>query len=537
MARQNFPIALSSVLPVMGSLLSGVLLALSFPGVGQTSLAFVGLVPLMYAVQSAPPKRAAWLGLLSGLVFFLISLSWLQTLPAKVDGLGLKASALLGYATLALYCALYFVPMAVVVAAGVQRWGTRSWRINLRLMFAATMVWVASEYLRSFLFTGFPWNALGVSQYSNLAIIQIAEWGGVYIVSAALVWMNAAVFITLRQYTHGTRTKQYRPHVELMLGLLPIALAAAHGMSTLLNRPPLRQSMRVVLVQPNIPQSAKWDDQKDQEILNRLEELTSAALQLEDIDLVIWPETALPGFVHFDRSSYLLVKRMAALGAPLLVGSMDVVFSGAGRTYYNSSILFDTNGVEVAKYNKQHLVPFGEYVPFPGLMRKFTPLDIDFGGGRESTLFRLRGQAAFSTLICFEDIVAPLSVKAVRNNARWLVNQTNDGWFDPSSQSEQHVAHAVFRCIENRVPMARCCNTGITCTIDAFGAVQRKLAPRIQGFTTTEIHPRPLGLKKTFYTRNGDAFAKGSLLAAATVIFALRSSRWKKKGKPAEPTI
>jgi apolipoprotein N-acyltransferase len=164
-------------------------------------------------------------------------------------------------------------------------------------------------------------------------------------------------------------------------------------------------------------------------------------------------------------------------------------------------------------------------------MRKFTPIDVDFGKGTESTIMPLAGGARFSVLICFEDIVAPLAVKATRAGARWLVNQSNDAWFDPSAQSEQHLAHAVFRCVENRIPMARCCNTGVTCMIDAYGAVKRNLELQTKGFTIDTLTPRPVGLEKTFYTRNGDAFAKIALLVGATVLFVLRSKGWKRGGK------
>jgi len=511
-----------SFAPLFGSILSGVLLAMSFPGFENPALAYIGLVPLMFAVRNVPAKKAALLGLLAGFVFFMVSISWLHNLTGKVEGFGLKASALLGYVVLALYCALYFIPPALTVSACVRRWGLDSWHRNLRLMFCVSMVWVASEYVRGFLFTGFPWNPLGVSQYGSPALIQIAQWGGVHIVSACIVWMNTALFITLSQYIQGLRSRKYRPHVELMLGLLPVALSASYGLNTLFNQPVFPHPIHIALIQPNIAQAEKWAPEMDLEIRTRLAELTDTATRLGGLDLVIWPETAVPDFIRVSRTSHALVKRMVARGTPLLVGAMDVEFSEGGRTYSNSSFLYGTNGTLVAKYDKQHLVPFGEYVPFPGLMGKFTPVDIDFRGGTESTLLPLRGKASFSVLICFEDIVAPLSVKAVRNGARWLINQTNDAWFDPSAQSEQHLAHAVFRCVENRVPMARCCNSGTTCTIDAYGNLDRSLAPRTSGFTTADIHPRPVGLAQTFYTRHPDAFAKFALLAAATIAFTLR---------------
>ncbi|MDF7823207.1 apolipoprotein N-acyltransferase [Pontiellaceae bacterium B12227] len=532
--KLDHPVLQSPLLPILGSILSGVLLALAFPGFGNPTVIFVALVPLMLAVQSSSVKKASWLGLLSGFVFFMMSLSWLGNLTGRVEGIGLQLSALLGFAVLALYCALYFIPFSITVALGTKKWAGDNLRKNVRFMFAVTMVWVGSEYLRGLLFTGFPWNPLGVSQYSNPAIIQIAEWGGVSAITAYIVWMNAGVFLTLRQYTHGNRTKSYKPHFELMLGIVPVALSVANGMNVLFNRPQFFEGVTVALVQPNIEQAAKWDSAMDQDIRTRLEELTSAASRLNEVDLIIWPETAVPDFVRTSRSSYELVKRVTESGIPLLAGSMDVQYHEQGRTYYNSSILFGKDGEELGKYNKQHLVPFGEYVPFPGLMRKFTPIAVDFGHGEGSTVIPLEGKASFSVLICFEDIVASLARNATLAGARWLVNQTNDAWFDPSAQSEQHIAHAVFRCIENRIPMVRCCNTGVTGIIDAYGNIDRKLDPRMKGFTTGVLAPRPDGMEQTFYTRHGNLFEKVSLLAGATVLFVLRSSTRKRRTKKDE---
>lgn len=517
----------SRALPFFGSIFSGVLLALSFPGFSKTSLVYIGLVPLFFAVRNASIKKAALLGLLAGFVFFMGSMFWLHTLTGKVEGVGLKASALLGYIVLALYCALYFIPATLTVSVCVKRWGLNSWWKNVRLMFFVTMVWVASEYVRSFLFTGFPWNFLGVSQYGSPALIQIAQWGGVYMVSACIVWMNTALFITLSQYILGVRARKYRVHIELMLGLLPTALSASYGLQTIFNVPVFPDPVHVALVQPNIAQTEKWDEGKDQDIRMRLEQLTETVTRIGGLDLVIWPETALPDFVRASRQSHALVMQVMERGTPLLTGSMDVEFSDSKRTYFNSSLLYGTNGSIVAKYDKQHLVPFGEYVPFPKLLGTFTPVAVDFRGGTESTLLPLQGKASFSVLICFEDIIAPLSVNAVRNGARWLVNQTNDGWFDPSYQSEQHLAHAVFRCVENRVPMVRCCNTGVTCAIDAYGNISRRLAPRTSGFITADVHPRPVGLPKTFYTRHPDVFAKFALLASVAMAVVFRFKRKK----------
>ncbi len=531
----DHPVLQSPWLPVFGSILSGILLALSFPGFGHATLIFVALVPLMFSVHSASVKKAAWLSLLSGFVFFVMSLWWLTNLLNKVDGPWLGVSVMLGFAVLALYCGLYFIPFGIAVALGTRKWVGRVLWKNVRFMAAVTLVWVGSEYLRGFLFTGFPWNPLGVSQYANPTIIQVAEWGGVSIVSAYIVFMNAGAFITFRQYTHGTRAKRYKPHYELMIGIVPVALAVANGMNVLMNRPMPVEPINVALIQPNIPLSVKWDRAQDQKTIDTLYALTTAAGRLDGLDLIIWPETALPDFLHRSPACRALVRDSLATGIPLLAGGMDVVQGEERRTYYNSSFLFSPEGEIAATYYKQHLVPFGEYVPFPGLMSVFTPIEADFGSGTESTLMPLPGKASFSVLICFEDIVAPLAANAVRAGARWLVNQTNDGWFDPSAQSEQHLAHAVFRCIENRVPMARCCNSGVTGIIDAFGNVERKLAPLTGGFTTGYIQPRPSAAEKTYYTRHGNVVGKLSLLGAAGVFVMLGGRiRIKRKARAAE---
>lgn len=512
---------------VVGSVLSGVLLALSFPGVGQSILAYTALIPLLFAVQSVSAKRAVWLGLLSGLVFYLLSLSWLGNLPGVVESWGLKVTASLGYVTLAGYCSLYLIPFVLVANLGIKRWVGDDIFSNVLFIFALSATWAAAEYGRSVLLTGFPWNALGISQYNSPTLIQVAHFGGVYLVSAILVWMNAALFVTFRQYTHGTRLRKYRPHFELMAGLLPVALSMMYGLNEAFSRPEPTESVRVGLVQPNVTQTLKWDESMRADIWNRLRILTDQVIHVPslngvmDLDLVVWPETAIPELLDLGVERRGAVRLTTPDGTPLLVG----VNSRRNGRYYNSSVLYGEDGAYIDHYDKQHLVPFGEYVPF-GLMRKFTAVDFDIARGTESTLLAVPGRASFSVLICFEDTVAPLSADAVKSGARWLVNQTNDGWFDPSSQSEQHLAHAVFRCVENRVPMVRCCNTGVSCLIDSFGNISDRIGAQSQGISVAQLVPRYKiehyeGDPFTYYTRHGDVFAKACLWVSAIALFIL----------------
>ena len=358
--------------------------------------------------------------------------------------------------------------------------------------------------------------------------------GGVALISAVIVWMNMGVFLTIRQYVGRRPVKKYRPHFELMLGLIPLALSVAFGMQVLFRAPEVGDPVQVGLIQPNIPQTARRDAQLIHETRERLETLSSAALRMNEVELLVWPETALPDYVRLSLSSRALVNRLTSDGVPLLVGTMDFSEGVQERELHNSALLYDGGKEAVGTYHKQHLVPFGEYVPFPNVLRSLSPLDVDFTAGETSTLFELPGKAPFSVLICFEDTIGALARKAVQGGARWLINQTNDAWFDPSSQSEQHLAHAVFRCVENRVPMVRSCNTGVTAIIDSFGRVNRRLKPQKSGFLVGTIYPAPVEKQATQYTKLGDRFAQAMMVTGGVVFLLLGWWRTRRKDKRLE---
>ena len=509
------------VLRYAGAVLSGLMLAASFPGWSQSTLIFTALVPLLLAVQSLSVPRAAVLSWLSGMVFYGFSLSWFWQMTNTVDAWVFRLGTCGALVFIVSYCALYFIPFGIAAVWCGRIWHDGSFLKNIRIMIFMTALWTGLEYVRGVLFTGFGWNALGISQYANPATIQVAEWGGVALISAVIVWMNMGVFLTIRQYVHRRQLRKYRPHFELILGLVPLALSVAFGMQVLFGASKMGAPVQVGLIQPNIPQTARRNNQLIHETRERLETLSSAALRMNEVELLVWPETALPDYVRSSFSSLALVNRLTSDGVPLLVGTMDFSEGARKRLLHNSALLFDGGKEAVGTYHKQHLVPFGEYVPFPNLLRSLSPLDVDFTAGRSSTLFTLPGKAPFSVLICFEDTISALARKAVQGGARWLINQTNDAWFDPSFQSEQHLAHAVFRCVENRVPMVRSCNTGVTAIIDSFGRVNRRLKPQTSGFLVGTIYPAPLEKKATQFTKVGDRFAQAMMVAGGVVFLLL----------------
>jgi apolipoprotein N-acyltransferase len=439
-----------------------------------------------------------------------MTLSWFLQMRHTVDEPLFVLAILIGYLVLAAYCALYFIPFGLMVKSlsfGVVQ---VSWYRQFVQMGLITATWVAAEYVRGLVFTGFSWNSLGVSQYQNAPLIQVAAWGGVPLISALIIWMNVAVYLTFARYIPHKRVPLARPHIELMAGVLPLALAIAFGMQQIFKQVPAVTSHRVALIQPNISQTDRREYENKIKIRRRYEELSQAALRAGEIDLLVWPETALPDVIQTSPESRQLIREMLVHQAPLLLGAVAYQKQGDGYDIFNAALYFDTHLQPAGIYHKRHLVPFGEYVPLPKVFGWLSPLDSAFTPGKLPVVLSLRQESLFAPLICFEDTVSSVTATSVRAGAQWLVNLTNDAWFDPSSQSEQHLAHAVFRCVEHGLPMVRCCNTGVSAFIDRYGRIHRRLAAEKSGFLIADVDIHES--LPTFYTEQGDLFAKLALL-------------------------
>jgi len=493
---------LSDVLVFSGAAATGIITALVFAPFEMADAAWCALVPLLIACAYVKPAHVWRLGWLAGTVFWLVTIFWLTKVTY------------FGWFLLCLYCGLYTIPFALVSAWWFRRFGVGRFVMNALFMVVITAVWISSEYLRMTLFTGFPWNPLGAGIHANLAFIQHASWGGVHALSGMLVWANAAIALTILRYLKHHARIGRKPHPELMMGMAMIVAAFVVGGRMARDVYVGGQEMRIALIQTSIPQYDKWTVEMVDMIYDRLRDLTSLAVHRTQPDLVVWPETAVPDDVRLSEDSYDLVDALSRMGSPILVGSMDAeAVVDRKPLYYNSSFLFDTNGVIVQVYEKRHLVLFGEYVPLHEHVRfitAMTPIMESFTPGKTSTVFRLPGRdIPFSSLICFEDTMAYLGRESVRNGARLLINQTNDGWFDPSSASRQHMALSILRAVENRVPVVRSANTGYTCAIDARGQVTDILMDfegRYDGpgFRLVSVQIPPEGMPLTFYTRYGD---------------------------------
>jgi len=512
----SFKFRVSSFIPWIGAVFTGLLLFSVFPPLGWSDAAWVALIPLMLVVRGMPTRRALRMGYLAGLVCWIPSLFWVHLVTVP------------GWLSLAFYCAVYLMPFAFLVAWWTRRWGVDRWQMNLLLMLAASAMWAGFEYLRGILFTGFAWNTLGVSLYRNLSLLQVARWGGAYAVSAIIVWANAGVALTLMRYVAARGRGRRHAHPELMLGLLLVIVVLMHGWKSLRVDQITTQPLRISLIQARIPQADYYIPQQFSSIQEKLGELSRGALRAGEPDLLVWSETAIPDDLKTSFDSYDLVYSLVTNGTPLLVGSMDTDWTDTGPRFYNSSFLVDTNGIIVEGYDKRHLVLFGEYVPlrhiFP-FLKMVTPIQASFSPGSTSTVFRLESPAVtFSVLICFEDAVASLARESVRNGARLLINQTNDGWFDARTEPLQHMMQCVLRCVENGVPAVRAANTGISCFIERNGRVHDVLSDGdgntyVVGFRTAAVDVPGDDMPLTFYTRHGDLFAQACAGISIAILF------------------
>ena len=487
---------------------AGLLLATVFSPLEWGGAAWVALVPLLILARRAPERSVLRLGWAGGFLFWLLSIRWLTHVTVA------------GWIFLSAYCALYVLPAV---------WLARRWRGGA-LGFAGSMavVWSGSEFARGWLGSGFPWNALGTGLTPWLPAVQLAEVGGVWLVSGLAAFANAlaAWAVTERRDARG-----------MALGLLIVAGALGWGNWRLAHLPAAERSIRVAIVQTSIPQDEKWVAAKIRMIYARLTELTREAQAGRGLDLVIWPETALPDDVRNSAESYALVHGLATQGTSILTGSLDSVQAEGPRTlYYNSVFLFDEQGRIAGEYDKRHLVIFGEYVPLerwiPWRWRDALGLPLSITAGENGAVLPAGPQELpLAPLVCFEDILPPLARADVRAGARMLVNVTNDAWFDEVMAPNQHMRNAVLRAVENRVPLVRAANTGISCVIEPSGRVAHRLADAqgrtwMPGVLRADVAVPADGMSLTMYTRFGDIY--GIACAVATGLW-LIATGWARR--------
>ncbi len=468
---------------------SGLLLAASFPSLNYYPLAWIAFVPLLLVMRQRPFAA----GFSTGLVFFAAVLYWLNTVMTTYGGLQ-SIFSFLAYFFLVAYLAVYF---------GLATWMACRLETLLKLPYLFTLppLWVALEYLRSWLFTGFPWAVIGYSQQDFSLAIQSCDVTGIYGVSLMLMVVNCAIAGVI---------SQPKSRLTWFGVAATVAICISHfGYGVWRESQPLEQrdeTLRVALIQGNIDQEQKWAADKREYSVDRYRSLSLEAARQQP-DLLIWPEAATPFFLQDQSELTAQVKILPRqLQTPLLVGSPAYnQLSENQYQYFNSAFLLSTKGERLGRSDKNHLVPFGEYVPLGSVLSFINKLVSgvgDFSPGKVQPLPLNNHQ--LGVLICYEAIFPELARDYVRRGSDLLVNLTNDAWFGRSSAPWQLLAMTRFRAIENRIWIARVANTGVSALISPAGRVT------LQGpiFVPLQlVGDVGMGAEATFYTRFGDIFA------------------------------
>lgn len=571
---------------------AGAAWAMAFPMPGFAGLAWLVPGMLFHGAAGLPRAGAFRCGFVAGVVHCLASLRWLLHIP-------FPAGAVAGWLALSFFLALFpglwlaccagflpgpdgtrpaapdpapaggagpeiltpfsgglpaprptreGTPDAAVTATGwrgaVARHSTRAAWARFRMPLMAAATWVALEMLQARIFSGFPWNQLGTSQWRQVPLIQMASATGVYGVGFLVCWTSVAL-------TSGCAIALVRPRqrwawvAETRFPLLvPLAVAAAGTFGIVAERRAAATStpvptVRLALVQPSVPQTLLWDPAEAGRSFARAESLSREALASRP-DVLVWPE----GSFGLSETNYARMTRLAAgAGCEWVFAEVDTEGFGGSRKAYNAAFLVGRDGRVARAYHKRRLVIFGEYVPLARwlpFLRWLTPIGDGFDAGTGPVPMPLAGgRGVASPVICFEDIFP----HGVRDHAGpgvdFLLELTNDAWFSEGAAQWQHAANAAFRAVENGLPLVRCTNNGITCWFDHHGALVEALGvagPAVYrpGVAVFDVPCAGARRTPTFYQRHGDVFGWACVGLAVWAVWRTRgNTAARREGEPA----
>ncbi len=499
------------------AVISGLILTAGFPKINFNWCVWFALIPLLVAMRDASPRQGLRLGIAAGMAHYIGLLYWLVHTMHTYGYLPIYQSVTI------------LIIMAVILSLFM---GTFGW---LAALFAKTpnrlwlipILWTALEYVRTYIFTGFPWGFLGHTQFRHIWMIQIADIVGVYGLSFLIVAINIALFKCFSAFFrykwkgYPISIKRAGLSIGIGSGLLAAALFYGHSRINQVDHA-LKQATKVniALIQGNIDQSIKWEPSFQNTTIDRYNRLSQFSMSA-DPDLVVWPETAAPFYFRYDKGlTQKVIRNVKKSKTAYIIGSPTVIIDGKEIKYYNSAYLISQNGTIGDKYDKVHLVPFGEYVPlkkwFPFIGKMVEQIG-DFRPGKKGGTLPWK-KASLGMQICYEIIFPDLSRAMVQNGADLLVNITNDAWFGDTGAAYQHFAMAVFRAVENKRALARSANTGISGFVDPAGRILATTNIYEEKVLTRSV---PVLKETTIYTRYGDFFAVACL--SATILLILGS--------------
>ena len=496
---------------LLPALASGVLLCLGMPGTGGLwPLLFIALVPLLMALKTATPGQAVRRSLVTGLVHFTSLLYWIVIVMGRYGGLGWYIS----YPTLvllALVLSLFLVAFAV--SARVLLAGTST----LAALWALPCIWVGLDWIRSFLFTGFPWMDLGYGLWSVPRLIQISDVTGHYGVTFVLLLTNTLAALWLTDRARVRRLSVLVPVVVLLLGA---ALYSAWRWQSLDQWMKTAATMRIGIVQGDILQDEKWvPEDREKTVMGYIGQTESLFTDKKPA-LVAWPETALPFYPEHNPLMAPVRHMVEDHAFGLLTGApwYEVVDREKEMyRYYNSALLLNPDGTFGGRYSKTHLVPFGEYVPMKKYLWFIAPIVQTVGDFTPGTVENpiVYKNARIGVVLCYESIFPDIAEKWAAAGANVLFNLTNDAWYGKSSAPQQSFAMTVFRAVETRRSVVRAANTGISGFIDPLGRVGKRSEIFVPWQAAADV---VLNDNTSFVVGPGRFFGPLCLLAGAVLV-------------------
>lgn len=491
------------------AVLGGTLLAGSFPPLNLWPFAWIALAPLLSALPGCRLRWVLLTGYVCGLVLHGALNAWIPAaILSAAPSLHLSRTAVEGLALVAFAAAVGFIlaPFFALFAAAVP-WATATLRPVVRCLFIAAL-WTALEYVWSLGPLGYPWAALGYSQWKVLPLIQIAAWTGVYGLSFLIVLFNAAAAEGLR----NGRTRGSRKPLKVVVSLLVLAVALGiwQRSTDRTGRP-----LSVAVVQGNFDNLTRGEARQQVRMALEYARLSHEATHSRRTEVVVWPETALLSPLSLAQAEWRLTADAARSSrCSLLTGGVEW---RVPQGPFNVAAVFGSDGSLGDIYRKRHLVPFGEYTPGRQRWERLAILSIrdrDFRPGRVPGVVRV-GDSKAGVLICFESAFPWLARDCVRRGAEWLAVLTNDAWLQHSSACEHHATLAVLRAVEFHRPVVRAANTGLSWIVDDRGRVVEALGLNRRGVVRAEVK---LNNERTFYSRHGDYLPQACLVYCLVVL-------------------
>ena len=436
------------------AILSGFLVAISFPKINAFYLVWIAFIPVIYTSLRNCVRNSLVYGFVFGFTCYIVSLFWMfPFLKYNTNAIQALIASFLLWSYLALYFSLWM---------GMLSFSRRHFHPIISSLYAASS-WVMLEYIRTYLLTGFGWNLLGYTQADFLYIIQFADITGVYGISFLIVFINMLLYYWLND---SKRKKFFIYVIGLVLCLCIYGYIKINQYSN-----PYGEKLTVGVIQPNIDQYKKWDEKYANEILDVIKE-NANKFQDKNLDLAVYPETVLPGYLQYEGNIIDLVSETSVHAKINLFGGPSYDDKGI----YNSIFAITDKTKLLEKHDKNHLVLFGEFIPCRNLLSKYFGILNslgDFSKGKYMNVLKY-DNIVVGTTICSENFFPGLSRRFILNGAKILTNHTNDAWFFDSYAPYQHFVMNIFRAIENRKNVIVSANTGLSAIIDSAGNIINK---------------------------------------------------------------